>query len=150
MVSKRLIDLIEKHEEDLTSRWVKKVTSHPDTLTYHNFPTHQLRERVDGLYMQLTQWIGDNLTTAEIERAYLELGAERYREGFRLHEVIRAIMLAQLNLRVYVREQAIFDLASELHQLVELDDSVEHFFDLAVFYTVKGYELALLADRKKG
>lgn len=148
MVSKRLIDLVEKHEDELTRRWLKEVKQHVETSGYHNLPEHQLRERVYNVYIHLTQWIEDRLSREQVEKAYTALGSERYREGFRLSEVVKALMLAHRNLDTYVREQAIFDAASELHQLVELDDRVTVFFDLAVFCTIKGYEHELMVDRK--
>ena len=148
MISKKLIDLVEKHEDELTRRWLKEVKQHVDTPMYRSFPEHQLRERVYNVYIHLTQWIEDKLSREQVEKAYTALGAERYREGYRLSEVVKALMLAHRNLDTYVRELTVFDVASQLHQLVELDDSVTTFFDLAIFYTIKGYEHELTVDRK--
>lgn len=148
MVSKKLIHLIEKHEDELTRRWLKDVKHHGDTPTYHRLPDEKLKERVYDVYIHLTHWIEDKMKHEQVEKVYTVLGGERFHEGFKLSEVIKALMLAHKNLHVYVREQAIFDVAAELHQLVELQDTVDHFFDTVIFYTVKGFEHEWQVDRK--
>lgn len=148
MVSKKLIHLIEKHEEELTQRWLKDVNHHADTPTYHRFPDEQLCDRVYKVYIHLTHWIEDKMNREQVEHVYKALGSERFHEGFRLSEVVKAMMLAHQNLHHFIREQGIFDVAAELHQLVELDDSVDRFFDHVIFYTIRGYEHELQVDRK--
>jgi len=148
MVSKKLIHIIEKHEDELTRRWLKEVKHHTDTPTYHRHSEDELRQRVYNVYVHLTHFIEDRMNQEQVEKAYRALGAERYREGFRLSEVIKAMILAHRNLGHYVREQAIFDVASELHQLLELNDRVTQFFDYVIFYVIRGFEHEWQVDRK--
>jgi hypothetical protein len=46
------------------------------------------------------------------------------------------------HLRSYIRRAAAADSAVELHQEAELNLMIGHFFDKALYFTVRGYEEA--------
>ncbi len=86
-------------------------------------------DRVYQVYIHLTHWIEDRMNREQVEHAYKALGSNGFMR-VSVSEVVKAMMLAHQNLHHFIREQGIFDAAVELHQLVELDDSViDRFFD---------------------
>jgi hypothetical protein len=140
MISQKLVHLIEDHARELSGRWLKDVRQHADTFTYHHFPEDKLRERAFDVYSQLNHWIQSEDSRQHVEQIYRALGAERYREGFRLSEVVKALILTKRHLWFFILEQGLFDSVTELYQVLELYNSVILFFDRAVHFTVVGFE----------
>ncbi|MBN2368922.1 MAG: RsbRD N-terminal domain-containing protein [Vicinamibacteria bacterium] len=140
MISQKLVRLIETHARELSHAWLKEVRRDPDTPTYHTFPEARLSERVDDVFAHLGRFVGCETNIDEVERTYTSLGVERLREGFRLSEVLRALMLTKKQLWNFVLEHGFFDSVVELYQTLELYNSVVVFFDRAAFFTARGYE----------
>jgi hypothetical protein len=140
MISQRLVQLIETHADELTKRWLKDVRQNVDTPGYHTFPEQELYKRAFDVYSHLGRWIGSETHRAEVERVYTALGAERFREGFTLSEVVEALLLTKRHLWWYVREHGLIDSAVHLYQSIELFETVVLFFDRAVHFAVVGYE----------
>lgn len=57
-----------------------------------------------------------------------------------LSEVVYALTLTKDHLREYIRAVGLVDSAVELYLEEELHLLIGHFFDKAVYHTVKGYE----------
>jgi hypothetical protein len=142
MISQKLVELIETHAEELTKRWLKEVRVHPGTPTYWTFPEEQLRKRAFDVYSRLGRWVGHEEHADEVEVSYAALGADRYHEGFRLSEVITALMLTKKQLWAFVLGHGFFDSVVQLYQALELYNSVVSYFDRAAIHTVRGYEEA--------
>ena len=142
MISQALVHLIETHADELTRRWMKIVRVHPDTQTYRTFSDDKLCQRAFEVYSRLGRWVGSEAHHAEVEESYTALGAERFREGFRLSEVIAALWLTKRELWGFVLERGLLDSAVQLYQTLELYNSVVAYFDRAAFYTARGYEEA--------
>ena len=148
MISQRLVQLIESHADEISRRWLKAVRQHPDTLSYHNFPEDRLLERAYDVYSHLGRWVESDVNREHIEETYTKLGAERFREGFHLSEVVKALILTKRHLWFFILDQGFFDSVTELYQVLELYNSVILFFDRAVHFTVKGFEREASLYRK--
>ena len=149
MISQMLVRLIETHAEELTARWLKDVRVHPDTPMYRTFPDEKLKARAIHVYSHLGRWIGAEARCEEIQESYRALGAERFREGFRLSEVIAALMLTKKQLWIFVLEHGLLDSVVHLYQTLELYNSVTTYFDRAAFYTIQGYEEVVSAGLRR-
>jgi hypothetical protein len=151
MISQRLVLLIEKHADEIARRWLKDVQENPKTPGYHAFPEKTLYKRAFEVYSNLGRFVGSEEHRDEVKRIYLELGAERFHEGFLVSEVVEALSLTKRHLWWYIREHGLLDTAVQLYQGLELHNSVVLFFDRAVYYAIVGYEQAAgLAGRKAG
>jgi hypothetical protein len=148
MISQKLVHLIDSHSDELTLRWLKELRQHPDTFTYHHFPEEKLRERASDVYAQLSRWLQSESGREMLEGVYSKLGAERYREGFRLSEVVKALILMERNLWLFVLDQGFLESATELYQVLELYSQVLLFFNRAIYFTVKGFETEACLYRK--
>ncbi len=73
---------------------------------------------------------------------YEALGAQRCEEGFPLWEVLHALNLTRRVLWKKIEEQGLLDTAEDFIQAMELHNQVLLFFDRAIMYTAKGYEVA--------
>jgi hypothetical protein len=141
MLSARLVRLIEDHAEDLTRSVLADLASNPRTPAYHRIPRDELHHRVHDVYRNLGRWLGDK-TDEAVEPSYLSLGRRRLAEGVPLSEVVYALILTKHHLASFIRSAGLVDSAVELYQEEELNLLVDHFFDKAVYHTVRGYEQA--------
>lgn len=146
MLSARLVRMIEDHAEQLTHGLIHDLHSNARTPSYHHLSREDLHGRVYNVYRNLGHWLGRK-TDEGLEAAYEELGEKRAAEGVPLHEVIYALILTKYHLRDYIGSAGLVDSAVELYQEQELHRLVGHFFDLAMFYTAKGYERASARGR---
>ena len=144
MLSAWLIRMIENHAEDLTREVLNDLRSNPRTPSLHRPSSDQLHRRFYDLYHNLGRWLGDQ-SDAVVGSAYAPMGRARQGEGVPLSEVIYATILVKEHLRSYIRRAAAVDSAVELYQEAELNLMIGHFFDKALYYTVKGYEEAQTA-----
>lgn len=141
MLSARLVRMIQDHAEDLTREVLRDLQSNPRTLAYHTLAPDELRRRVYDVYHNFGRWLGDK-TEAPVEATYGALGRTRRAEGVPLSEVVYALILVKEHLRSYVLSAGIVGSAVDLYQEEELSLLTERFFDRAVYYAVKGYEMA--------
>jgi hypothetical protein len=146
MLSARLVRMIEDHAEELARGAVRDLQSHTRTAAYHKLSPEQLHRRVYDVYHNLGRWVGEKAEAA-IEATYSELGRRRHAEGVPVSQVVYALILTKDHLRDYIRTTDVVDSAVELYQEEELNRMVGHFFDKAIYFTVKGYEAAASGAR---
>jgi len=139
MLSARLVRMIEDHADELTQGLVRNLQSHPQTPSYRQLSRDNLHGRIYEVYRNLGQWLGRKNDEA-LQAAYGELGEKRVAEGIPLCEVVYAMILTKYHLRDYIASTGLVDSAVEIYQEQELHRLVGHFFDMAIFYTVQGYE----------
>jgi len=151
MISQKLVLLIETHADELANRWVRDVRQNEATKSYRVFPEATLHQRAFDVYAHLERWLGSEGHGDQVEKTYTRLGAERFREGVLLSEVLEALTLTRRHLWRFVLEQGLLDTAIHLHQGLELYSSVVVFFDHAIHHTAVGYERAAgLGHEKAG
>lgn len=141
MLAPRLIKLIEDHAEELTRGAIRDVRSNPRTPAYHQIPEDEMHRRLYDVYHHLGRWVGEK-SDERIETSYAELGRRRHAEGTPLSEVVYALILSKQHLREYIRASGHVGTAVELMQEEELNLLLGHFYDKAIYYTIRGYEQA--------
>lgn len=146
MLSFRVVQMIESHAEQLTRGVVHDLQTNPRTPSYHKLSAEELHHRAYAVYRNLGRWLGEE-TEQTIEAFYGELGKKRQAEGIPLCEVLYALLLVKYHLRDYVRSSGLIDSAVDLYQEQELQRLVGHFFDRAIYYTVKSYECEAASRR---
>jgi len=140
------VDLIERNADALSKAWLKDIQGREEMPTYRTYDRNLLYDRAYRVFSQLGKWISNQTTKQDIAAHYTLLGAERYREGFRLSEVVQALTITRRHLWLKVLFEGLLDTALDLHGAMELNNSVVLFFDRAIFYTIQGYE----AERSRG
>ncbi len=141
MLSARLIQMIEDHAEELTSSVIDDLRSNKLTTHYHHLSDHEVRQRTYDVYRHLGQWVHHE-TEGAIESTFSALGGLRYAEGVPVSEMVWALTLTKYHLRDYIHHIGLVDSAIELYQQQEFWRLVGHFFDKAVYHTVRGHEQA--------
>jgi len=138
-ISQKLVDLIEKHADSLTKAWLRDVRKNEETPTYHHFDEQVLYEGAFEVFSQLGKWISRTTTKEDIARYYKTLGKRRREQGFKLEEIIKALVLTRRHVWLKVLSSGLMDTALELLQAMELNNRVVLFFDRAIYFTAIGY-----------
>lgn len=152
MLSVRLIKLIETHAESLTREVVGDLLTNEHTRSHIRIPKEELGPRVFALYQNLGNWIGDPKDDA-IRTEYEEWGRIRCGQGIPLSEIVYSLILTKKHLRQYIREHGFVEFSGdritsgelvplELYSIQELNYVVGDFFDRALYYLTRGYEMA--------
>jgi hypothetical protein len=139
MLSDRLVRMIEHHADELTRALVEDLQSNARTASYHRLSREALHTRTYHVYKDLGLWLNSK-AEKDIEANYTELGKKREAEGVPLSEVVYALTLTKYHLRDYIRSAGLVDSAVDLYQEQELQRLLGHFFDKAIYYTVRAYE----------
>lgn len=139
MLASRLVEMIEKHADELTQAVVGELETNPRTRSYHKLDAQANRGRVFDVVRNFGEWL-DYKSDATTETLYKKLGQKRFHEAIPLAEVVYALMITKQQLRNFIRSQGLVDSAMELYQQIEIYNMVSRFFDRAVYFTVTGYE----------
>ena len=140
VLSAKLVELIERNADQLTERWLDAVRTDECTPTYHTYDRERLHGRAFSVYSQLGRWLADDASQDEITRIYTALGVQRHREGFKLSEVLHALILTRRVLWTKVQIDGLLDTALDLNQALQLRNQTIRFFDRAMVCTAQGYE----------
>ena len=136
----KLIALIEKNADELTKKWVEVVRTHEDMPTYRTYDEDKLYERAFSVYSQLGKWLSEQTTKEEIKDIYFKLGKQRRDEGFKLSELLLALVITRRVLWLKIPKGDLLDDVSDLHRGLRLSNNTILFFDRAMFYAAQGYE----------
>lgn len=141
MLSAHLIRTIEMHAEELTRELLDDLGRNPRTPTFHGLTREELHGRVYDVYHNLGHWLSER-DERRIEEVYGELGRRRHDSHTPVSELLYVVILVKEHLRTYIRRIAAANSAVEMHQEAELNMMIGHFFDKALYHSVKGYEEA--------
>jgi len=157
LLSARLIELIETHAENLTRDVLKDYATNPRTRHWGVVPGSELEQRVFRTYLNLGNWLGDPKEDT-VQAEYEEWGRKRYRNGIPLSEIVYALILLKHHLRKYIRDHGLIEYSRDrqssedilpvhLYGIQELNYLVGDFFDKALYYLARGYEMEARAGQ---
>lgn len=141
MISQKLLYMVERHAENIADRWMKDIRQNLDTISYKKISDDKLRENAMDLFAHLSRWVKDpSEGTSWIEEIYTKRGRERQQAGFRVSEVVKAVIQAKHHLWNYVEEEGVFESATDLYLGLELLQNIGSFFDRVIYFLVLGFE----------
>jgi len=132
MPASQLISLLEKHADALTTDALEHVIMHPRTPSFRAVPRAELSARIQALHRTLAGWLGKQDDDA-VRAAFEDWGRQRFAQQVPVSELVYAVIVAKDQLRRYGREHGI--------EPSKLDGLVAAFFDRALYYLVRGYEM---------
>jgi len=151
MLVPRLIELIETHADALTQEALKDFATNPRTPSFGLVARNELEARVFAMYHNLGKWI-TNQSEDAVRAEYESWGAKRFRQGIPLSEIVYALILVKHHLRRFVRDHGLVEFSGDrvvggdmigvqLYAIQDLNYMVGDFFDRAMYYLARGYEL---------
>ena len=138
-----IIEMIEKNAETMAGELKNKLLSDPATLSYQTLDDRNLYENIFEVYSRLGYWLLRDTVKGEVPTHYSAIGAQRFKEGFPVHQVIQALVATKRYIWDTILEKGIMGTAKELDSVVDFITSLNRFFDMAIYYTTLGYYRAL-------
>ncbi len=139
MLGLKLVRLIEKHCEDVAESLMAKLRTSERTPAYRKIDKDELRASLVALYAHLEEWLLSK-TDSDVEQHFRAVGTRRAKEGVPSSEVAWALMLSKQQLWSFVYREAAAEKALELYGELEFLETLDRFFDRAVYYALIGYE----------
>ncbi len=139
MLGGHLVRLIERHADELADGLVRKLRSSERTSGFHKVPEDELKNGAREVYTNLGDWLLTK-TESDIEFRYTQLGQRRATQGVPLTQFLWALMVGKEHLFAFLRREGFADGAVELYGELQLLQSLDQFFDRAVYYAAVGYE----------
>jgi len=136
----RLIQLIEAHADNLSEglmHKLKKSDQCSDLL--RKVSADELKRRTYEIYRHLSDWLLGK-TETEIEERYIGLGVRRAKQGVPFSDVLWAVSATKEYLWEYLQQEGLLEEPVEFFGEMELLQSLERFFDRALYFTAMGYE----------
>ena len=138
--SRRLVDLIERNADELTTSYVEDIRRDPRMPNYQGFDQKEIYRRAYRVYSQLGKWVSHETTKEEVRSYWTALGRQRRREGFPFSEIVLSLCHIRRLLWGKVQAAGLLDTALDLYQAMDLQHRVLVFFDRAMYYAAVGYE----------
>ena len=138
-----IIEMIEKNAETMAGELKNKLLSDPTTPSYQTLDDRSLYENIFEVYSRLGYWFLRNTEKGEVPTHYSAIGAQRFKEGFPLHEVVQVLVATKRHIWDTVLEKGVMGTAKELDSAVDFITYLNRFFDMAIYYTTLGYYRAL-------
>ncbi len=139
MLGLKLVRLIEKHSKDIAEGLMVKLLTSERTPAYRKLREDELRAALVSLYAHLGEWLLTK-TDSDVERHFRDIGVSRSHEGIPASQMAWAISMSKAQLREFVSEESGAEKALELYSELEFLETLDRFFDRAVYYALIGYE----------
>ena len=101
MISKRLVEEIERQAPKLTGELIEAIRREERAEAYHAFATEKLRELAADLYQNLGGWLHSRSEFA-LEQHYVKVGRDRFQCGIPLEQVIFALTFSKAKLLQFI------------------------------------------------
>jgi len=138
--SRKLVDLIERSADELTTSYVEDIRRDPRMPSYQGFDQREIYKRAFRVYSQLGKWISRETTKEDVRSYWTALGRQRRREGFPFSEIVLSLCHIRRLLWAKIQAAGLLDTALDLYQAMDLQHRVLLFFDRAIYYAAVGYE----------
>ena len=135
----RLIGMIERHAGSMAEELKEKLLSDPTTSSYRSLDERALYDNIFEVYSCLGHWLLRDPEKGEVRSHYSKMGAQRFEQGFPLHQVIQALVSTKRHIWDAVLDKGIMTTAKELNSVVDFITYLNRFFDMAIYYTTLGY-----------
>ena len=142
MLSTRLVTIIERHAEELTSLFIKQVKTHSRTPSFRQLADSEIHQPAHEVYKNLGAWL-EGKARDQMERRYEELGRRRCELGIPVAELIYAVVLNKKTVLTYLRNNAWGGTPIEIFAEEELVNRIDQFYDDVMYYTAIGYQAAI-------
>jgi hypothetical protein len=128
-----LIELLQTQADTLTAEALEGLITHPRTSSFRGVPREEVTARIRTLYRTLTGWITKPDDDA-LRAAFEDWGRTRFKQNIPVSELAYAVLLAKDHLRRRAGAQGLAEAAA-------LEHGIGEFFDRALYYIVRGYEM---------
>ena len=98
MLIKRIVNLIEANAHDLSETIQQKLLTHHSVRSYQSIDRDTLYSWIYDVCSRFGYWLEEDSEKGEVEQHYRNLGKERFKQNFKLPEVISALYITKRHL----------------------------------------------------
>jgi hypothetical protein len=138
MLGLKFAHLVESHSDTLTESLVRQLHTNPRTLSFRNVTSGELRQDIHELYFHLSEWMV-NSTEGDVESRQARLGAYRAKQDIPIEEFLWGLILSKQNIFEFMRREVPAEGPYELMFEMEFLQSLDEFFDRAIYHAITGY-----------
>ena len=139
MISLRLVQLIERHSDELATELVAKLENSSRTPELHKVSAEELGRRIHEILQHLSEWLLTK-TGHDIEQKYFEIGERRASQGVALSDFCWAIAMTKEHLWEFLQREGLIHGPVEIYGEMELLRLLDQFFDRVLCFVTEGYE----------
>ncbi len=139
MVGVRFSRIAEERSDELAEALVERLMTTERTAAYRKVDVAELRGEYAGFFRSLTEWLLYR-HAEEIEENCAALGVRRARQGIPLDQGVSAMLACRDHLVELLRRESAEMHPDGLFGELEFVVAVNHFFDDAIFYFMRGYQ----------
>jgi hypothetical protein len=140
----QFMKLIEMNAEELTKSLLQEIQKKDEFRHYQEISEDVSLERIyqviHNVYERLGNWLNENKPKNTLFAYYSDLGAQRFREGIPLDELIMLFLMIKREIWHMFREQIVLSSEIDLKRLMEIDFYVNLYFDRVITSMVTGYQ----------
>ncbi len=139
----KLIDVLDRHTEEVARQWSKAVRTNPRTPSYHALPEETYVQQGISFYRNLRTLYFSTRPFPEVDDFFSRLGEEMYNKGIPLEEATYALILLRRHIWLFADFNVVFVTTLDMHQAVESINRTIQMFDQGIYVVIRKYgELA--------
>jgi len=142
MLSGRLVQSIADNWEEIAVSTIRKIRRHPEMDVLGAQSDAELRAWCREILEKLGEWLTAR-SEDEVKTRFESAGVQRFEEAVPLHEAVARFQLLKNTIIAFVHDEAVPAGYLQLYAEEELESRVTRFFDMLVYYVVRGYEQAM-------
>jgi len=140
-IAARLVKVIESNADKLSRELVESVLGSDRTSGMRRRDPAELLQRAKEIFGDLGNWLL-NKTEAEIEQRYRQIGEQLAAQGIPLSHWTWSLAMGRQQIWRLLQTEAFPEGAFEVFGQLELVQTLDQFFDRAVYHAVVAYEAA--------
>lgn len=135
----KLMEIVERHAEEISKEWCKAVRTNPRTPSYHSMSPDECFPHALNFYRNLRR-IYFNEKPYKEECEFFDQYAEgRYKDGIPLHEAAYAIVMMRRHMWLYADFQALFLTPIDHHRAIATINKTILIFDHGLYCIIRKY-----------
>ena len=139
MIYPLLSQLVKDNTETLAKTYFNEVKKTDYMRTYNARKEDEVIERGKMVFENLHKWLESGAKNDEIEKYFVEIGRERFKEGFPLIEVKYALYLTKKVFWSFVIWKKEFTEQLNTESAIETMTVLNNYFDIGNFFIIRGY-----------
>ena len=145
----KLVDVLERHTEEIATQWGKSVSSNARTPSFHSLNPDQYVPHAKRFYKNIGKLYFSKKPHTEEMEYFLNFAEEMYEAKVPLHEVMYALTLMRRHIWLFADFNVLFITTLDMHQAVESINRTITMFDHIIYSVIKRYgELAAAKSRR--
>jgi len=140
-IAARLVKVIESNSDRLSKNLLESVLKSERTTEMRRIDSPELLQRAKEIYGDLGGWLL-NKTEADIELRYKQVGERLAQMGIPVSHWVWSLALGRQQLWGLLQTEAFPEGAFEVFGHLELVQTLDQFFDRAVYHGIVGFEAA--------